>query len=128
MASRIPLESRLAAFIEERAGDRTGALPLHAGGNETLGIRPDGSLVRWTPGSDEMLPIESPIDAAIALLLGAQRYSPLRPLLPVRPDGVADCVTCGGAGQIAGAPEFICECGGLGWWPRSLADLGVVTD
>ena len=141
MTSRIPLEPRLAAYIRERiarfqseatngfrsqreAVERFGALPLHHG-YETLGIQPDGALVRWSSESAVVEPIESPVDAAIAILVGGQHYPALRALAPERPEDVSDCLTCGGAGRIEAAPEFICECGGLGWWPRSLADLGI---
>jgi hypothetical protein len=144
MCTRIQLDPSIAAYVAERienypneaphtpAGAAQcdfvrayGALPLYVGWTESLGLRPDGELVRWsTDGEYEgVKPIESPVDCALAFLFGAERYAPLRMLTPPRPTEATECATCEGEG-IIGAREFICECGGLGWLPRSLRDVG----
>ena len=99
------------------------ALPLYVGWTETLGIRADGRLVRWStegelPGAREFK------DATwmnTALVQGAQRYPQLRRLIPLRPASARTCSGCQGTGKISGLPpnleNVICECGGIGWIP-----------
>lgn len=93
-----------------------GFLPLHIGWVTVLGLRPDGSWVRWdheeTPGT--LRPFSDPYWERIALCNGAESYPELETLLPRRPTHAHDCRACSGTGLFAGAP-ITCACGGLGW-------------
>ena len=95
------------------------ALPLVFGWTQTLAIRADGVLVRWTveewPGAQEF---DERTWANLALVQGAARYPELTCLIPTRPPGAETCATCRGQGVIPGAPKaVICRCGGTGWLP-----------
>lgn len=99
------------------------ALPLYVGWTETLGIRADGSLVRWStenewPGVREY---ENAIWVNIALVRGAADYPQLRRLIPKRPPDATTCDACQGAGIIPDLPahlkDLVCKCGGIGWLP-----------
>ena len=94
-----------------------GALPLHIGWTETVGICPDGTLVRWSTEGDwaGARELEDAPWVTIALVEGAARYPLLRRLVPQRPDDARTCEACGGAGRLALHPTVICECGGVGW-------------
>ena len=93
-----------------------GALPLYVGWTETVGIRPDGEMVRW---STEDWPGAVELDDAnwykIGLVLGARRYPILQRLVPDRPAGARDCDLCKGSGRFPLQPEIVCQCGGVGW-------------
>ena len=96
------------------------ALPLYPGWTETIGIRPDGELVRWsTEGDfDGTRPVEDWSWALAALVAGADGYPELRPFLPVRGPGAVDC-PCR-AIPLCVSGKVICgECGGLGWLPAA---------
>jgi hypothetical protein len=93
------------------------ALPLYVGWTETAGIKPDGALIKWStegewPGIREL---QEKTWVNLALVQGAARYPELKRLVPVRPEGAHTCDRCKGAGRFPSAPEFICECGGVGW-------------
>jgi hypothetical protein len=95
------------------------ALPLVFGWTQTLAIRADGTLVRWTveewPGAQEF---SERTWANLALVQEAARYPELKALLPSRPPEAETCATCQGQGVIPGAPEgVVCSCGGTGWLP-----------
>ena len=94
-----------------------GALPLYIGWTETAGIRPDGTLVRWSTEEDwaGARELEDATWVITTLVRGAERYPPLRRLVPSRPDGARTCESCGGAGRFAQLPTVICRCGGVGW-------------
>jgi hypothetical protein len=144
--TRLQLDARQAKFIADRVRELErespqtwrwqqefvsayGVLPLFLGWTETLGIQPDGHLVRWSteheyPG---LLPIEAPVDCALVLVRAAQLYPVLEALLPQRPPEVPDCPTCAGCGRLPQLPDLVCECCGLGWVPRTLQDLAVTS-
>jgi hypothetical protein len=95
------------------------ALPLFFGWTQTLAIRADGALVRWTV---EEWPAAQEFDERtwvnVALVQGAARYPELASLIPTRPPDAETCPTCRGQGVIPGAPSsVICTCGGTGWLP-----------
>ena len=95
------------------------ALPLCFGWTQTLAIRADGVLVRWTveewPGAQEF---DARTWVNVALVQGAARYPELASLIPTRPPGAETCPRCRGQGVIPGAPKgAICACGGTGWLP-----------
>lgn len=94
------------------------ALPLYLGWTETLGIRPDGEIIRWSTEGDYagILPVEERSWLLIALVAGADRYPELGQLLPVRGPDAVDC-RCR-AIPLCVSGEVVCsECGGLGWLP-----------
>jgi hypothetical protein len=93
-----------------------GFLPLHIGWVTVLGLRPDGSWVRWdhedAPGA--IKPFSDPYWERMALCAGAENYPELETLVPRRPLHARDCGACAGTGMFIGAP-ITCACGGLGW-------------
>jgi hypothetical protein len=93
------------------------ALPLYIGWLETVGLRPDGSVLRWsTEGEYEgWRAVDDPLLLRASLVEGAKRYPALEPLIPTRPEGARTCETCGGLGHIPQIPQVICACGGVGW-------------
>jgi hypothetical protein len=104
----------LAPFVAE-----FGALPVYLGWIETIGIRPDGEVIRWStegeyPGAR---PVEDRTWLMTGLVEGSRRYAELLPLVPVRVPDADDCQCRGhplfAAGRVIGG-----TCGGLGWLPR----------
>lgn len=96
-------------------------LPVHVGWVAALGIRPDGTVVRW---EHEDRPGEAPRAEAnpywqrFVVAEGARKYPALGVLVPARPDHARDCSACGGTGELArtnDGVELLCQCGGLGW-------------
>ena len=58
-------------------------------------LRPDGEVLCLPWGELEKLAPESDAGWRLtALVVGADKYPELRPLLPVRPSGTADCEAC----------------------------------
>ena len=92
-------------------------LPLYVGWLSTIGLRPDGSFVRWdqeavSPG---LRPLSIRYWQRMAICQGAKTHPELAVLLPPRPAEAVTCSVCGGSGTIVGAPQLVCECGGAGW-------------
>jgi hypothetical protein len=92
-------------------------LPLYVGWIAVLGIRPDGSFVRWDceGDNDTVRPLASSYWQRMAICQGVKKYPELRALLTERPPSAQTCDACGGSGQLSGAPQVICRCGGTGW-------------
>jgi hypothetical protein len=92
-------------------------LPLYIGWLAVLGIRPDGSFVRWNHEDDRSgVTPESHADLQrMAICYGARKYPELRALLPERPAAALTCSACGGTGEVGGNPRLVCQCGGTGW-------------
>jgi hypothetical protein len=92
------------------------ALPLYAGWLETIGLRADGEVVRWSTEGDYAgaLPVEDSSWVLIGLVEGTRRYPELRSLLPRRGAKDPDCPCQRHALFVSG--KIICsECCGLGW-------------
>ena len=95
------------------------ALPLIRHWEETIGLRADGEVVRWSTVDHQepypgVRPVEARYDWLSALVEGARRWPELQALLPVRPAGAAVCRCSGHPGF--GPGKVICpECCGLGW-------------
>jgi hypothetical protein len=120
------IEIRIAEFL---AGDDSrldwvkpavrqhGFLPLYIGWVAALGVRSDGSFVRLDHEDDRasVKPLRDAHLQRMAICQGAKKYPELHALLPERPASAQTCSVCGGSGQISGAPQLICECGGIGW-------------
>jgi hypothetical protein len=120
------IEARIAEFLAaddsklewvKPAVRQHGFLPLYVGWVAALGLRPDGSLVRWDHEADRasVRPLRDAYWQRMAICQGAKRYPELRALLPKRPASAQTCSACSGSGQVSGAPQIICECGGIGW-------------
>jgi hypothetical protein len=92
-------------------------LPLYVGWLSTLGIRPDGSWVRWDHEDDptSIKPLSNLFLQRMALCEGRKKFPELGVLLPQRPASAHTCEVCGGTGELRGPPEVICHCGGIGW-------------
>lgn len=92
-------------------------LPLYVGWSATLGIRCDHTYVRIDNEVEDAPPeeVSDAFSRRLAICQGVKKYPELSDLLPQRPSQAVDCSSCGGAGEIAGAPEIVCECGGIGW-------------
>jgi hypothetical protein len=94
------------------------ALPLIRHWFETIGIRADGEIVRWSKSDNVepypgVKPVEDRVDWLSALVDGARRYPELRELLPSRGPEAVEC-ECTRHPEIFG--KMICsECCGLGW-------------
>jgi hypothetical protein len=104
----------LAPFVAE-----FGALPVYLGWIETIGIRPDGEVIRWStegeyPGAR---PVEDRTWLMTGLVEGSRRYAELLPLVPVRVPDADDC-QCRGHPLFAAGRVICGTCGGLGWLPR----------
>jgi hypothetical protein len=104
-----------AAYVAEAA-----ALPLDLGWFETVGLRADGEIVRWsTEGEDAgARPVEDRYQWLSSLVDGCRRYPELRVLLPARPAGAVDCRHLGNS-LFAEGKMFCPECCGLGWVPAA---------
>ena len=65
----------------------------------------------------------------VVLAQAADRYPELAYLRPVRRPSDPTCTSCGGTGQVdvpkGSEGKFICECGGLGWYPVG-SELGAL--
>ena len=120
------IQARVDRFVEEAPQELRwqiphvrihGALPLYSGWVESVGIRPDGTLVRWSTEEDwtEARELYNATWATTALVQGAERYPKLRHLIPSRPVAAHTCEVCGGTGRFPSVPAIICECGGVGW-------------
>jgi hypothetical protein len=94
-----------------------GALPLYIGWTETFGIKPDGTVVRWSTEGDwqGVRDADEKTWVIASLVQGAEQYPALRRLIPVRAAGALPCESCGGLGRLAQTPQIICVCGGVGW-------------
>jgi hypothetical protein len=134
--ARVILSPELSAFIAERiahyAAEATeryhnlkapqvaefGALPLIRHWFETIGLRPDGEIVKWNTDGPETYegtcPVEDRYDWLSALVAGARRYPELQELLPQRWPGAVDC-RCVGIPLFAPGKVLCPECCGLGW-------------
>jgi hypothetical protein len=119
------IAARIAGYAAEAADElqwqspfvaQFAALPLYLGWTETIGLRPDGQLIRWSTEGDYagMRPIEDRIWMLSALVAGAQRYAELRALLPKRPPGAVDC-PCRKHPLLASGKVLCDQCGGIGW-------------
>jgi Uma2 family endonuclease len=113
-ASETPEQLRwVSRYVAEFA-----ALPLYLGWAETIGIRADGEVIRWSTEGDYSgtRPVEEPEWVLSALVCGAGRHPELRVLLPERGPGSIDCVCRNDELFVSG--KVLCgECGGLGWLP-----------
>lgn len=92
-------------------------LPLYVGWVAALGLRPDGSFVRWDYETDreDVKPLRDAYWQRMAICQGVKKYPELSALLPERPSSAQTCSACGGSGQVSGASRIICRCGGVGW-------------
>jgi hypothetical protein len=101
---------------------RSGALPVYMDMGGALLLHPDGEVLclPW----DEIGGLAPESDSGwrlTALVVGAEKYPELRPLVPVRPSGTADCEWCKGGGRIhiegtGNRRGPICgRCYGIGW-------------
>ena len=80
-----------------------------------LGIRPDGSFVRWQCEDDPgvVKPLSDPFWERMAICQGVKRYPELASLLPERPSEARECNSCKGTGRIEGLPQW-CICASAG--------------
>ncbi len=94
-----------------------GFLPLYAGWLSTLGLRPDGSFVRWDQEHDPetLKTLSSAYLQRLAICQGSRKYPELQPLVPQRPASAETCEVCAGAGALPDLSQMICHCGGAGW-------------
>ena len=121
------IKARVESFPSEAAADwqwqcdfvqQFGALPLFLGWSETLGIRPDGALVRWSTEGEYsgVRPVDSQVDVNLALIHGARRHPKLIKLVPQPPSEAIVCAQCHGTGRVAISDDpLVCACGGAGW-------------
>ncbi len=127
MSMRGAIETRISEFLSaddpkfewvKPAVRMHGFLPLYVGWVAVLGLRPDGSFVRWDYENDRatVKPLSDAYWQRMAICQGTRKYPELRALLPERPATALTCPACGGSGQMSGAPpQIVCQCGGTGW-------------
>jgi hypothetical protein len=112
-----PTHLDLVAAVRE-----SGALPVYVDVGGALLLRPDCEILLLPSDSIETPVIEfDPRWRLTAIVVGAEKYPELKPLLPARPTGIGDCEWCDGRGRIRlGDSKHrrgpICgRCYGLGW-------------
>jgi hypothetical protein len=126
MSMRRAIEKRIAEFLAgedpklewvKPAVRAHGFLPLYVGWVAALGVRPDGSFVRWDHENDRehVKPLSDAYWQRMAICQGEKQYPELRVFLPERPAMALTCDNCAGSGQVRGAPQLVCQCGGIGW-------------
>jgi hypothetical protein len=101
----------------------SGALPVYVDMSGALFLRPDCEILCLPDGdSIEAIAVErDPGWRLTAVVVAAEKYPELKPLLPARPPGTGECKWCGGRGRIRiGESDCrrgpICgRCFGLGW-------------
>jgi hypothetical protein len=99
----------------------SGALPVYSDVGGTLLLRPNGEILFLdaVTGDDEPQLETDQGWRITAVVVGAERYPELRPLLPIRPAVAEKCDACAGQGRIRVAEishGFLCgTCRGLGW-------------
>jgi hypothetical protein len=105
-----------------------GLLPVYSDWVCSYVLRPDGEPMyndeaRWVL-------LTNPRHRHVVFGVAADRYPALAALRPTRQSEDTDCPSCGGTGHVR-LPEgvkqgnFICECGGLGWFPAG-TELGPI--
>jgi hypothetical protein len=129
---RDQISSRLKEYLDNPDHDalnlrelaaRFEALPLCVSWEKCWAIRPDGSIVVFSHGSEDPHLCEENNARMInvALFQGSITYPEIKTLIPSRPPDAEDCPYCGGEGTDPDKLEqhnIICYCGGLGWVPR----------
>ena len=93
-------------------------LPVYLGWVEVLGVRPDGSIVRWMHEDDpeRVAPCGSSWERRFAGYQAASQYPELAALMPERPEDAVVCGRCDGSGIVrTPSTELVCGCGGVGW-------------
>lgn len=98
----------------------SGALPVYVDIGGALFLRPDGEVLSLEGSSKGEPHVETdPRWRIAALVVGAEKYPELRPLLPARPSEAKNCEACDGSGKIRVGgigPQIHCGiCYGLGW-------------
>jgi hypothetical protein len=92
------------------------ALPLYLGWTETIGIRQNGEVIRWST-EDEYVGTQSVEDHSwliTALISGAKWYPEIQSLIPKRGESDKNC-WCANYPRFRSG-ELICgTCGGIGW-------------
>lgn len=105
-------------------------LPVTLDMGGCAGISPAGDVVSVTWEEPHRVTAETdPKVRNMVLYRAGLEYPELRWLAPVRPSDAGDCGTCGGTGQFpgvagSGVEGIVCECGGLGWLPPGIGDIG----
>jgi len=126
MSMREAIEKRIAEFLAGQdpklmwmkpAVREHAFLPLYVGWIAALGLRPDGSFIRWDHEDDRtrVRPLTTAYWQRMAICQGAKKYPELGALLPDRPAIARTCEACGGSGQMSNVPQIVCDCGGVGW-------------
>jgi hypothetical protein len=109
---------------------KRGLLPVYSDWECCYAIDANGQPFYSTEGTWEApQPLSNHRHRHIVLAQTAKTYPELAHLLPQRQLGDPDCPSCGGTGVAKVGervyPQFICECGGLGWFPAN-SELGAV--
>jgi hypothetical protein len=103
------------------AAHRYHVLPLYNDFMGCFALRPSGEcvFVAWD-APEQAVPVQLGLPdfrvIHVARVRGALRYPDIPGIMPERPADARVCPSCHGTGQAI-RPEFVCECGGLGWVP-----------
>ena len=128
-ALRRSIQERISRFEEEAPEAlrwlapyvrRHGVLPCTIGWLETVGITPDGQVLKFSADGErfeyeELREPESWGEFANALVQAAQRYPDLAAMVPQIPAGATACTHC--RELPFQNRSFICVCGNIGWVP-----------
>lgn len=106
------------------AAVRAHLIPIYSDWTETCFALTDEGDVVYSDGSWEKAErVTNARYRHIILAQAAARYPELSDIRPVRQVEDPDCRTCGGTGVVRLGGKvydtFICECGGLGWYPEN---------
>jgi len=104
-------------------------LPVFQDWTAFLGLGPYGECL-WVDEEDHPGRVEPATDLLhLAILVcRCSQVAGLEDLVPARPPGRPPCPHCGGKGMLSlanGRVEAGCSCGGLGWLPISIEELGL---
>jgi len=106
------------------AAVRAHVIPVYSDWTETcFALTDEGDVVHSDTSWENAQRLTNSRYRHIVLAQAAARYPELSELRPVRQPDDPDCRSCGGTGVVRVGEkkydDFICECGGLGWYPRN---------
>lgn len=102
---------------------RAHLIPIYSSFDTYYALTDDGNIVYCFGSWEEAQTITNTRYRHIALAQAAAQYQELCEIRPVRQADDPACRSCGGTGLVRVGDktydEFICECGGLGWYPKN---------
>ena len=104
------------------AAVRARLLPIYSDWTTCFALTEDGDIVHSEGTWEAPSKLANPRHRHVVLAQASLRYPELDTIRPVRQPDDPTCPSCRGTGHMRVGDkvyeEFICECGGLGWFPR----------